>query len=113
MIGVQLNKPICSSNSSLNEKETYGIAIYSVDSGSSGCYYIEGKGVAEKEGNLKVKEGEELFVIVDCSKGIFQLISGSFNHSISIPILQQNQNYYLHFNAHSASFSLLSSEKLN
>ena len=61
----------------------------------------------------KAKRGEELFVIVDCSKGIFQLISGSFDHSISIPILQQKiKIHYLHFNSLGASsFSLLSSEK--
>ena len=112
-IGVQLNKPICSSLTSYNEKETFGIAIHSITSRGSGIYYIEGKNVVAKEKNLKAKRGEELFVIVDCSKGIFQLISGSFDHSISIPILQQNQNYYLHFNSLGASFSLLSSEKLN
>ena len=112
LIGVQLNKPICTSPDSYTEKETFGISLYSIQSGSAGGYYIEGKGVVAKEFNLKVKEGEELEVIVDCSKGIFQLISSTFNHSISIPILQQNQNYYLHFAPHGASFSLLSSEKL-
>ena len=69
--------------------------------------------VAAKERNLFAEKGEELEAIVDCSKGIFQMISSTFNHSIPIPILQQNQNYYLHFNARSVSFSLLSCEKLN
>ena len=102
-----------SSPSTLNEKETFGILLFSVHHRGYGYYYIEGKGVSAKETNLKVKQGEELVVIVDCSKGIFQLISSTFNHSISIPILQQKQNYYLHFNSLAASFSLLSSEKLN
>ena len=113
LIGVQLNKPICSTPSSYSEKETFGIVIFSINSGSSGRYYIEGKYGAAKESNLKVKKGEELEVIVDCEKGIFQLISSTFNHSISIPKLPPNQNYYLHFQSVSASFSLLSSEKLN
>ena len=113
LIGVQLNKPICSTYSSHSEKETFGICFYSINCGTDGWFSIEGKNSTPNGTNLRVNKGEELFVIVDCSKGIFQLISCSFNHSISIPILQQNQNYYLHFNPHSASFSLLSSEKLN
>ena len=114
LIGVQLNKPICSSFNSYSEKETFGMAIENINyASSSSGYYIEGNRVAAKESNLKAKSGEELEVIVDCSKGIFQMISSTFNHSISIPILQQNQKYYLHFGAHGASFSLLSCEKLN
>ena len=111
LIGVQLNKPICSSPSSLNEKETFGININNKKFGSSGNYRIEGKQVAPKEANILIKDGEELEVIVDCDKGIFQLISPTFNHSISIPILQQNENYFLHFLPYSASFSILSSGK--
>ena len=111
-IGVQLNKPICSSPTPYYEKESFGIVIYSIKYISSGCYYIEGKNVAPKETNLKVKSGEELEVIVDCDKAIFQLISSTFNHSIPLPILKQNQNYYLNFDPDRASFSLLSVEKL-
>ena len=84
-----------------------------INNGTPGCYYIEGKFVTAKTANLKVKSGEELEVIVDCDKGIFQMTSSDFNHSISIPILKQNENYYLHFHPYSASFSLLSYEKLN
>ena len=114
LIALQLNKPTCSSVTSEYEKETFGILIYSINSGGNfGSYYIAGKNVAAKERNLFIKEGEELFVIVDCEEGIFQLISSTFNHSISIPILQQNQYYYLHFDSYDVSFSLLSSEKLN
>ena len=113
LIGVQLNKPICSSQNSFMEKETYGINVNSSQYSSNNFfYYIEGKNIAPKESNLKVKRGEELFVIVDCKEGIFQLISSTFNHSISIPILKQKQSYYLHFNPACVSFSLLSVEKL-
>ena len=107
LIGVQLNKPICSSPNSATEGETFGIVIYSIHNGGYGKYYIEGKESVAKERNLRVTKGEELEVIVDCSKGIFRLISCTFNHSISIPILQQNQNYYLHFDSFDVSFSLL------
>ena len=110
-IGVQLNKPICSSPASYTEKETFGIIIRHIN--SYGQYRIEGKGVTAREANLKAKSGEELEVIVDCDKAIFQLISSTFNHSIPLPILKQNQNYYLHFNPKRTSFSLLSSEKFN
>ena len=110
VIGVQLNKPICSSHSSYSEEETFGISVYQINHSNPGRYYIEGKIVAAKEANLKVKGGEELEVIVDCDKGIFQLISSTFNHSISIPILKQNENYYLHFHPYDVSFSLLSAE---
>ena len=113
LIGVQLNKPICSSHSSYIEKETFGISIHNIKDGSSGGYYIGGKYSLVKENNLKVKSGEVLEVIVDCEEGIFQLISSTFNHSISIPILKQNEKYYPHFGAFASSFSLLSSEKLN
>ena len=113
LIGVQLNKPICSSENSFAEKETFGINITSTQySGNNVRYWIEGQGVLPKEVNLKSKSGEELEVIVDCENVIFQMISSTFNHSISIPKLKPNENYYLHFNPHSASFSLLSSEKL-
>ena len=104
MIGVQLNKPICSSSTSYSEKETFAIHIHS--NNNSGQYWIEGKVVSTKV-NLKALE-----VIVDCEKGIFQMISSSFNDSISIPILKQNEKYYLHFNPAYASFSLLSVDKL-
>ena len=111
-IGVQLNKPICSSSESYCEKETFGIHSFSINYGNSGCYWIEGKDVPPKVPNLRVKAGEELEVIVDCEKGIFQMISSSFDHSISLPILKQNEKYYLHFNPAYASFSLLSFGKL-
>ena len=38
LIGVQLNKPICSSSFSYTEKETFGIHITSINYGSSGYY---------------------------------------------------------------------------
>ena len=114
LIGVQLNKPICSDTSTYSNKETFGMNINSAQYSSTNVrYYIGGKGVATKEEHLKVKKGEELEVIVDCENGIFQLISSTFNPSISIPILLQNQNYFLHFDPYGASFSILSSEKLN
>ena len=112
LIGIQLNKPICSSFNSYLEKETFGIQITNGNNESSGNYWIEGKSVKPKVSNLSAKMGEELVVIVDCEKGIFQMISSSFNHSISIPILKQNEKYYLHFDPSSASFSLLSVDKL-
>ena len=112
LIAVQLNKPICSSSSSFNEKETFGICIRPINSAGLEYYYIEGKYIITSESIIKAKKGEELEVIVDCEKGIFQLISSTFNHSISIPVLTANENYYLHFNPYAASFSLLSSEKL-
>ena len=55
-IGVQLNKPICSSPTSFNEKESFGVFIYSSNSGRYGGYYIEGKSFAAKERNLFVKK---------------------------------------------------------
>ena len=112
LIGIQLNKPICSASASRCEKETFGINITSINNGIFGYYWIEGKSVKPKVSNLKVKAGEELEVIVDCEKGIFQMISSSFIHSISLPILKQNEKYYLHFDPFSASFSLLSVDKL-
>ena len=77
----------------------------------SGLYFIEGKQFTPKEINLKAKKGEKLIVFVDCDEGIFQLISSTFNHSILIPMLKSDENFYLHFNSIGASFSLISSEK--
>ena len=107
LIAVQLNKPICSSTSSYCEQETFGMVINSTSSKNPGYYVIRGNNDSPRKLDLKAKSGEELEVVVDCEKAIFQLISSTFNHSISLPILKPNQDYYLHFNSSSASFSIL------
>ena len=55
-VGVQLNKPICSSCAPHREKESFGISIYSINNGNKGCYYIGGENVLPKESNLNAKK---------------------------------------------------------
>ena len=112
LIAVQYNKPICSSTTSYGEKEIFGMNIYRESSDSFGSHRIEGKSITPKELNLKANSGEVLEVIVDCELGVFQLISSTFDHSISLPKLKSNENYYLHFDPYDTSFSLLSVEKI-